>query len=125
MGTAVKGLGFAPLLTTSLAMIADTVEYGQWKTGHRTEGLINSSAGFGMKLGTGIGTIVLSAVLALGHYDVTLGAAQPASALTGFQFLIIFFPMILGLLGVVVLYFFDLDKHYDTIVKELEERQAN
>ncbi|MGG4395693.1 MFS transporter [Paenibacillus thiaminolyticus] len=47
------GLG----LTTGLmyAMLADTVDYGEWRSGVRAQGLLTASSSFGVKFGMGIG----------------------------------------------------------------------
>src|ERR1019366_2820693 len=52
---AIKGLGGAALMGTFYAMVADTIEYGEWKSGVRTGGLVYGAASFGSKLGTGFG----------------------------------------------------------------------
>lgn len=47
----IKGVGQASLTGTLFAMVADTIEYGQWKTGKRVEGMLYSSTTFGAKIG--------------------------------------------------------------------------
>jgi len=46
----VKGIGTATLSATIFAMIADTIEYGHWKTKTRIEGMLYSSTTFGKQL---------------------------------------------------------------------------
>ena len=48
------GFGNRSLLCCSFAMIADCVEYGQWKTSLRTEGIIFCAATVGQKFGQGL-----------------------------------------------------------------------
>ena len=48
-----RGAGFACVMGVQFAFIADTVEYGQWKSNVRTEGLIFSAQSFGGKFGAG------------------------------------------------------------------------
>ncbi len=50
----IKGIGSATLSGTMFAMIADTIEYGHWKTGTRVEGMLYSSTTFGAKVGAGV-----------------------------------------------------------------------
>lgn len=52
IGCAARGIGNAGISACMFAMVTDTIEYGEWKTGVRTEGLINSAASFGQKLET-------------------------------------------------------------------------
>src|SRR5690625_1537111 len=63
IGTAIKGLSNATALGTGFAMLADTIEYGEWKHGVRTEGLIYSAGSFGTKVGTGFGGALMGWLL--------------------------------------------------------------
>lgn len=58
LGIIVKGFGQGPIMSGVFAMTADIVDYGEWKTGIRSEGLINSCTSFGMKVGIGLGSAV-------------------------------------------------------------------
>lgn len=107
----------------SYPLLCYTVEYGQWKTGVRQEGMIMSANSFGSKSGTALGTALCGWVLAWAGYN---GAAeiQTASALTGIKIVYVYLPVILNILSAVILSFYKLEKEYSTIVKELEERKA-
>lgn len=107
----------------SYPLLCYTVEYGQWKTGVRQEGMIMSANSFGSKCGTALGTALCGWVLAWAGYN---GAAevQTASALTGIKIVYVYLSVILNILSAVILSFYKLEKEYSTIVKELEERKA-
>ena len=107
----------------SYPLLCYTVEYGQWKTGVRQEGMIMSANSFGSKCGTALGTALCGWVLSWTGYN---GAAevQTASALTGIKIVYVYLPVILNILSAVILSFYKLEKEYSTIVKELEERKA-
>lgn len=124
ISSGLKMLGHAPSAILIFALITDTIEYGEWKTGKRTEGLVNSAASFGMKLGAGIGSALILCTLALTRYDQSLAINQPDTAISGIKLLYIYFPLILNFIGFYLMMKFDLDKHYDNIVKELRERKA-
>jgi len=49
----IRGIGFAPVQSVIFGFIGDAVEYGQWKTHVRQEGLIFSGGSVGYKGGTG------------------------------------------------------------------------
>ena len=76
----IRGIGNACGGATMWAMVSDTIDYGEWKTGVRTEGLVNSACSFGYKIGNGIGSALLGLILEIGGY-VGEAAAQTASAL--------------------------------------------
>ncbi|GAA3316766.1 hypothetical protein GCM10020331_013750 [Ectobacillus funiculus] len=48
-------VGFGLVGGLKFAMIADTVDYGEWKSGVRAPGLLMAASTFGVKFGMGIG----------------------------------------------------------------------
>ena len=83
-GCMLRGVGNAGISACMFAMVTDTIEYGEWKTGIRTEGLINSAASFGQKIGNGLSNVVMGAILAAGGY-VGTAATQTASAISAIK----------------------------------------
>jgi len=119
----IKGIGQAPLLGGVWAMFPDTIEYGEWKTHVRIEGLLYSGGSLGQKIGVGLGTALTGWVLAWGHYDGTL-ATQSGSAIQAIYQLFIYIPVIIYILQIVMLWMYDLDKKYPKIMADLAERKA-
>ncbi len=119
----VKGLGSALVGAVMFALLADTIEYGEWKNGVRTEGLIYSAGSFGTKVGSGIGTAMVGWILAIGHYQNGV-AVQSASAINAMIVLFAVIPLILIIIDFIILYFFKLDNIYPQIVADLKERAA-
>lgn len=126
IGQIVRGIGKAAIMGVIFAMLADTMEYGEWKTGIRIEGLIYSGASMGIKIGTGLGSALIGWGLAASGY---LGGqeTQSAEAVSMISNLFIWVPSLVSVLMAVLLYFFKLDKQYPQILEELrvmKERQA-
>lgn len=126
IGQVVRGIGKAAIMGVIFAMLADTMEYGEWKTGIRIEGLIYSGASMGIKIGTGLGSALIGWGLAASGY---LGGqeTQSAEAISMISNLFIWVPTLVSVLMAVLLYFFKLDKQYPQILEELrvmKERQA-
>lgn len=125
---AIKGLGEAPLFGVIFSFIADAVEYGQWKTHIRQEGMIFSAASVGSKVGAGLSSAAVGACLAAVGYvssDSASGAVmQPASAVTAISNIYIWAPVIIWGVAAIVLLFYQLDKQYESIMRELEERES-
>ncbi len=117
-----RGIGQAPLMGVIFSFIADSVEYGQWKTHLRLEGLIYSAASVGSKLGAGLTSAALSAILEHAGYDGTL-AAQSASAIGAIHSIYVTGPLLVWGVTAVLLLFYRLDKIYPSMMKELEERE--
>ena len=117
----VKGVGNAALSGVMYGMLADTVEYNDWKSGIRAEGLVFSANSIGQKIGSGIGSAVLGWVLAAFGF-VSSSSAQPASAISGIRVIFLYVPLVVFAIMFVILLFYKLDKEYGHIVEELEKR---
>lgn len=55
----VKSIGVLPHMAIMFALVADVVDYGEWKTGKRIDGMTYSAVSFGMKVGTGLGSAII------------------------------------------------------------------
>ncbi len=51
------------------SFLIDCMDYNEWKTGNRVEGIFGAMNGFAMKFGGGLSSIIIGVVLALGGYD--------------------------------------------------------
>lgn len=119
---ALKGIGLGAAGGMAFGMVADTLEYGEWKTGIKTVGMGNAAISAAQKLGLGIGQVVLGWILAFGGYDGALEVqAEPAKA--AISFLYNWLPVAMIAVCLVIMLFYKLDKEMPTIHKELEERR--
>lgn len=123
IGGLLRGLGMTPILGMIFTMIADAIEYGQWKTGVRTAGAIQSATTSGQKFGQGIGSVLIGFIMSANEYNGNL-AVQSPQALSTISNLFIYGVAFLGAGMIVVLLFYKLDKEYPTIMEELLEREA-
>ena len=117
----IKGVGNAALSGVMYGMLADTVEYNDWKSGIRAEGLVFSANSIGQKVGSGIGSAVLGWVLEIFGF-VSSSATQPVSAINGIRVIFLYVPLVVFAVMFIILLFYKLDQEYDRIVKELEKR---
>lgn len=120
----IRGVGNACGGATMFAMVSDTIDYGEWKTGVRTEGLVNSACSFGCKIGNGIGSALLGLILEVGGY-VGEAAAQSASALASIKVCFVWIPVAVYLIGLVIMKFYHLDREFDGIIEDLKNRAKN
>ena len=123
IGSIIRGIGGVPLVASIFAMLADTIEYGEWKSGIRTEGLVYSAGSFGTKVGMGLGAAAMGWALSYGGY-IGGAAEQSASAITTITALFIYVPLVFAAIQILLLSFYKLDKEYPTILKELQERKS-
>lgn len=117
----IRGIGNACGGATMWAMVSDTIDYGEWKTGYRTEGLVNSACSFGYKIGNGVGSALLGIILEIGGYKGE-ATVQSASALFSIRLCFIWIPVVVFAVCFIILRFYHLDREFDGIIKDLHER---
>ena len=123
VSSVIRGIGNACGGATMWAMVSDTIDYGEWKTGYRTEGLVNSACSFGYKIGNGIGSALLGMILEIGGY-VGDAAVQSASALRSIEVCFVWIPIAVYACGLLIMKFWKLDKEFPQIIADLKARQA-
>ncbi|MGM9537657.1 MAG: MFS transporter [Candidatus Onthomonas sp.] len=123
VGAAIHGLALGPIYSDVFAMTPDIVDYGEWKTGIRSEGLITCCVSFGMKVGIGVGGAVATWVLTFGGYDGT-AAAQTASAISAIQFGFGYLSVILSAVCLVIILLMNLDKDIHQIQSDLTAKHS-
>ena len=119
----IKGVGNAAIVGTLFAMVADTIEYGQWKTGKRVEGMLYSSTTFGAKVGMGIGGAVALGIIGAAGYD-GLAAVQTEAAIYAIKQVYLVLPIPFLVLIPIFYGFYKLDKIYPKVMEDLEEREG-
>lgn len=121
-GSILKGASQGVLFACGFAMSADVVDYGEWKTSIRSEGLINSCVSFGQKVGLGFGPAIATWIIAAGGYD-GLAAVQTESAKAAINFSFGYLGVIIAILMIVVSYFMNIDKEVPDLREQLEARR--
>lgn len=112
----------APILFT---MAADTVEYGELKTGRRVTGLVFSGALFALKLGVAMGGWLIGLILAYYGYDGKAEAQSP-EAIQGIVLSLTLFPAIGHFLLIPIVSFYKLNKkRCDEIRAELDQKTVS
>ena len=99
-------------------MLADAVDYGEWKNGVRAEGIVTSFSSFSAKLGMGIGGVITGWLLTTTGY--VANHAQSAGALRGIELNYIWVPLIGFALSGIALMFY----HVDGIEKKMQSDLA-
>lgn len=122
-GLVVSLVGVLAVNIVVWALEADTVEYGEWRTGVRTEGITYALFSFTRKSGQAVGGALAAYALALGGYKS--GAAQTADALFGIQVAAGALPAVLTILAVLVMSRYTLtDAKHAEILKEIQGRRT-
>ncbi|MGL5400610.1 MAG: glycoside-pentoside-hexuronide (GPH):cation symporter, partial [Plesiomonas shigelloides] len=117
--------GSAFVNSLNWAFVSDTVEYGEWKTGVRTEGLVYCSLTFCRKCSAALAGLIPGLVLAWSGYVPNV--AQTATTKAGIANLMFIYPAsALLCAALLMLCFYPLnEQRYQHIIAELAERHLN
>lgn len=105
---ALAGFGVGSMYLYPWSIVADTIEYSQWKTGIRPEGALYGYFTFVFKVGTALSGFIIGIVLELFGYVPNV--AQSARGLEGIRLLLSFIPAALFLVGIALLSRYGIDK---------------
>ena len=120
-----RGAGPALLLGINLTFLCDVVDYGEWKTGKRLEGIVFAGSSMGGKIGLGLGGAILSAMLTIGGYAGN-AASQSQSALDAITITFTWWYSLGSIACTIILFFLRrLDKQMPQIRAELEARRIH
>lgn len=101
-------------------MLADVVDYGEWKTGVRSQGLITSCAAIGVTCGAGIAGWLSSFVLEINGF--VPNQEQTAQALNAININFVWIPIACCAIGTVLMLLYKVDDQIGTIREELAAR---
>lgn len=110
IGLLVRGFGSVPLAAGFFAIVADVVDFGEWRFRVRTDGLIFSAVTVGQKVGAGLGTALVGWVLAFGGYDAAAETQAPAAE-QAIVALYIYIPIVLTIIAAIIVYFFRVEQY--------------
>ena len=118
-----RGIGVAPLWAWVFPLIADSAEFGQWKTHVRQDGMIFSAASVGSKLGGGLASAGIGLLMDSVGYNGML-ATQSAGVMDMIYNICMYAPIGFSLIIVVLCLLYKLDKIYPQVISDLKERDA-
>lgn len=99
--------------------VPDTVEYGQWKSGVRDEGITFSITTFSQKCGAALGVSMLG--FYLGSLGYQADAEQTPTALAGIETATFLFPALINVAVLIGLWFYPIDRHHHAqMLKDIE-----
>lgn len=124
VGGLLAGIGCMPLNMMINAYLIDCMDYGEWKTGVRVEGMVASVVNFARKCAGGVASAILGLVMMLTGYN-GLADTQTASAEMGIIGMYNIFPIfIFG--GIFVLsLMYTIDKTRPQMMEALKKKHEN
>lgn len=143
LGTILRSVGLGPMFAGLYAFCADAADYGEWKFGVRSEGLMASSQSIGSKVGIGFGSACTAWILAAAGYiqpamdgglplldDAAEGAIgalatieQPASVVTAIRFDYGWLGAIVGVVLLIGILLMDVEKYMPQIREALGDKR--
>ena len=118
------GIGVAAAHVLPWAMIPDAIEWGEWQTGERHEGMFYSLVTLIRKVASSIAIPLALLLLEVTGY-VPNSARQPANALLGIRIVVGPIPAVLLCAGILFAILYPLSRErYVQVVQELESRRA-
>lgn len=115
------GIGDAANQLLPNAMVPDTVEYDEHKTGQRREGAIFGTWSFCRKLGMSLGAFFVSIFLSLFDFAGGQGVtAQSEDAIWGIRLAYSLIPFVLWICTIIIIRHYNLSEHrFDEIKREI------
>jgi GPH family glycoside/pentoside/hexuronide:cation symporter len=117
-GVILRGIGISPIFAGIYAFIADACDYGEWKTGIRSEGLFAASSSIGAKVGIGVGSGLTGWFLGMFAYNPIL-EVQTATTIFGITFAFSWLGAIIGILLFVCILLMNVEKFLPQIRQDL------
>jgi GPH family glycoside/pentoside/hexuronide:cation symporter len=104
------------------SMLPDTIEYGEWKSGIRTESSLYGFMTFAQKGAIAIAALILG--IALTKIGFEPNQVQTEETLAGLKFLMSWIPLTGVCLSFVLVYFYPIDKAFhEKLIQDIQEKR--
>lgn len=118
-----QAIGAAAYVVCFWSMLPDTVEYGEWRSGVRTESLVFGLTVLGQKVALGLGAGVLGA--ALTHFGYVPNVAQSPQTLADIKALMFWAPLAGTLSAAGLIFFYPINRRtHAVMVEEIAARST-
>ena len=108
----INGIGMGIYMCVGNAMMADAIDYNEWKNGVRDEGVTYALHSFFRKLAQGVGPSIGLVLMVILGYNEQLGAAQPFNVAVNMRYLVAAMYLVSALLQYIgIKYVYNLDKN--------------
>lgn len=121
LGSILQTIATLPPSYFTLMLVIGVMDYHEWKTGSRVEGVISSINGFAGKVGAGLASAGVGLIMGMCGFDGTAEVIT-ASARASIVALYSWIPAVLFVVMMLLMHFFDLEKKLPQIRSELAAR---
>ncbi len=124
LGSVLASVGMIPAGTLLSIYEMECMDYGEWKTGVRVEGMITSGAGFATKVGSALGSGLLGILMgAAGYVSSETAVVQSESAIQMIKILFNGIPLILAVIATVCAMFYTIDRTRNQMQADLAKKR--
>lgn len=110
------------LSAVMLPMVVNTCEWNDYHYGYKLNGMTNSAASFGSKVGAAIGTAVMGMVLTAGGYNPA-AKVQTASSINSICYISIHIIGICFIVMLICFIFYSFEKQYPEMMRANQQRR--
>lgn len=114
----IASIGWGIATGMVFVLLSQTIDYAQWKTGKRPQGMFTSLIAFVQKMGIAVAGVLCSQILNLGGY--VANSVADTKVLTAIKIMFCGAPFLTSLGIVVLMMFYRLDKIYPQIERDLK-----
>ncbi len=123
LGNLLTSIAVIPTGMLLPSLLIDCMDYNEWKTGKRVEAIFGSLNAFAMKLGSGISSVLVGAVMAMTGFNAQLEVQNTATN-AGIIALYAVIPAVMFLIMFLALRKYKIDEQMGQVRAELAERRA-
>lgn len=126
VGWCIACIGSGSACTMFFAMVGDTVDFGEWKTGIRANGFLTAiGASFCIQMGSGFGSFIASMIMKSFGFDASK-AVQSAASLHGISFSFLWAPIVIYIISLLLMVSYRKWENHEPVVKrDLAARQKS
>ena len=114
--------GWAVASSMVFVMIPQLIDFTEWQDGFRAQGLMTSIVTFLMKMGAALSGMIGPLIMQAGGYKAAGEAGGAALSAIRMNYIVI--PASLAAAVILLMRFYGLDEIYETVSKELKERES-
>ena len=104
------------------SMLPDTIEYGEWKTGIRTESSLYGFMTFAQKGAIAVAALLLG--IALTYIGFEPNQVQSRETLSGLKLIMTWIPLVGVMISFILVYFYPIDKSFhQKLITEIHDRK--
>lgn len=119
--SAFTSIGWAVASSMVFVMIPQLIDFTEWRDGCRAQGLMTSIVTFLMKMGAALSGLIGPLVLQAGGYQAA--GNERAATLFTIRMNYLAIPAVLAAAVILLMRFYGLDEIYETVSRELRERE--